>query len=78
MTTLAAYTPQSVTEPRALRLGLHDRVAVPNGRIGRVIGFYKRDPETILVSFDDGSSGEFAPVDLRRTEPPPEDPKLNG
>jgi hypothetical protein len=37
----------------------HDRVSVPDGRIGEVIGFYRRSFETVLVRFAGGDSGEF-------------------
>ena len=50
MTTFTAHNPRIAVEQH--RLGLHDRVAVPNGRGGRVIGFYCRASETVLVRFD--------------------------
>jgi hypothetical protein len=31
-----------------------------------VIGFYGRDPRTVLVLFDAGGSREYGPADLRR------------
>jgi hypothetical protein len=37
----------------------HDRVRVPDGRIGEVIGFYRRADETVLVQFASGLSDEF-------------------
>jgi hypothetical protein len=37
----------------------HDRVSVPDGRVGEVIGFYRRSYETVLVRFADGDSAEF-------------------
>jgi hypothetical protein len=37
----------------------HDRVSVPDGRVGEVIGFYRRTYESVLVRFADGDSGEF-------------------
>jgi hypothetical protein len=47
-------------------IALHARVSVPDGNVGKVIGFYNRDPETVLVLFDSGGSHEFAPADLHR------------
>jgi hypothetical protein len=45
---------------------LNDRVSAADGRVGSVIGFFRRDPETVLVLFDSGGSGELAPADLQR------------
>jgi len=36
-----------------------DRVRVPDGRIGAVVGFYRRAEEVVLVSFSAGTSVEF-------------------
>jgi hypothetical protein len=72
MTTLAAYAP--IAEHPGPRLGLHDRVSTPDGCVGRVIGFFRRDPETVLVFFDAGGSGEFPPLDLQHVESAPHDP----
>jgi hypothetical protein len=41
------------------RVECHDRVSVPDGRVGEVIGFYRRSYETVLVRFADGDSDEF-------------------
>ena len=43
---------------------LHDRVRVPNGREGEVIGFYRRKDESVLVLFSPGESDEFLMSDL--------------
>ena len=43
---------------------VNDRVSVPGGRVGHVIGYYHREPETVLVGFDAGGCGEYNPVDL--------------
>ena len=37
----------------------HDLVRVPDGRIGEVIGFYRRQDESVFVLFSCGSSDEF-------------------
>jgi hypothetical protein len=56
-------------EPTATRrFAVHDRVAVPDGSVGTVIGFYRRAAETVLVLFGSGGSREFAPADLQRLE----------
>jgi hypothetical protein len=43
----------------------HDRVRVPDGRIGEVIGFYRRQHETVVVLFSSGKSDEFLTTDVR-------------
>ena len=41
------------------RVAYRDHVRVPDGRIGAVVGFYRRTEEVVLVSFSAGTSGEF-------------------
>ena len=41
------------------RVAYRDRVRVPDGRIGAVVGFYRRTEEVVLVSFSAGTSVEF-------------------
>lgn len=41
------------------RVAHRDQVRVPDGRIGAVVGFYRRKEEAVLVSFSSGSSAEF-------------------
>ena len=43
----------------------HDRVRVPDGRIGEVIGFYRRQHESVVVLFSSGRSAEFLTADVR-------------
>jgi hypothetical protein len=43
----------------APKMECHDRVSVPDGRVGEVIGFYRRTSESVLVRFADGASDEF-------------------
>ncbi|MEY2403660.1 MAG: hypothetical protein QOD38_1211 [Acidimicrobiaceae bacterium] len=43
----------------------HDRVRVPDGRIGEVIGFYRRQDESVVVLFSSGRSDEFLTSDVR-------------
>jgi hypothetical protein len=45
----------------------HDLVRVPDGRVGEVIGFYRRELETVLVQFASGASLEFLTADVRRS-----------
>jgi hypothetical protein len=49
--------------PRAL--ARHDRVRVPDGRIGEVIGFYREDDEPMLILFGTGDSRRYCRADLR-------------
>jgi hypothetical protein len=43
----------------------HDRVRVPDGRIGEVIGFYRRQHESVVVLFATGTSDEFLTTDVQ-------------
>jgi hypothetical protein len=43
----------------------HDRVRVPDGRVGEVIGFYRGEIETVVVRLGAGKIGQFVPGDLR-------------
>jgi hypothetical protein len=47
-------------------VGCHDRVRVPDGRNGEVIGFYREQVEQMLVQFDTGGSQRYLPADLLR------------
>jgi hypothetical protein len=42
----------------------NDRVRVPDGRVGKVIGFYRRQDETVVVLFSSGGTGEFLTSDV--------------
>jgi hypothetical protein len=42
----------------------HDRVRVPDGRVGEVIGFYRRQHESVVVLFASGRTGEFLVSDV--------------
>ncbi len=42
----------------------HDRVRVPDGRVGEVIGFYRRQHESVVVLFSSGKSDEFLTSDV--------------
>ena len=46
------------------RIACHDRVRVPDGRIGEITGFYRRTIESALVSFSAGHSEEFVLTDV--------------
>jgi hypothetical protein len=47
-------------------VGCHDRVRVPDGRNGEVIGFYRDEVEQMLVQFDTGGSRRYLPAHLLR------------
>ena len=48
-------------------VGRHDRVRVPDGRNGEVIGFYRDEAvEHMLVLFDSGGSRRYLRTDLLR------------
>jgi len=59
ITPLAAYPLHDVT-----RIAYHDRVRVPDGRAGEVIGFYRRKDESALVLFSCGESDQFLIPDI--------------
>jgi hypothetical protein len=61
MTLLAAHAPPTLD---IAAIAAHDRVRVPDGRLGRVIGFYRGEDETVLVRFDAGDSGLYNPTDV--------------
>lgn len=45
----------------------HDRVRVPDGRVGEVIGFYRREQESVVVQFPSGGSSEFLTSEVERS-----------
>ena len=47
-------------------VGCRDRVRVPDGRNGEVIGFYRDEVEQMLVQFDTGGSRRYLRSDLLR------------
>jgi hypothetical protein len=47
-------------------VGCHDRVRVPDGRSGEVIGFYRGEVEQMLVRLDTGGSRRYLRRDLLR------------
>ena len=47
-------------------VGRHDRVRVPDGRNGEVIGYYRDQVEHMLVLFDTGGSARYLRSDLLR------------
>ena len=44
-----------------------DNVRVPDGRTGEVIGFYRRELESVVVLFASGRSSEFLMSEVRHT-----------
>jgi hypothetical protein len=63
MTTIAVAT-ASLFPAEAEAIDLHDRVRAPDGRIGSVIGFYRRAEVTVVVLFDSGDSAQFLHAQL--------------
>jgi hypothetical protein len=47
-------------------VGCHDRVRLPDGRNGEVIGFYRDQVVRLLVQFDTGGNQRYLPADLLR------------
>jgi hypothetical protein len=45
------------------------RVRVPDGRVGKVIGFYRRQEESVLVRLPCGALREFLAVDVEALLP---------
>ena len=64
MAALSTHQAQALEPER--RIAPHDRVAVPDGRLGKAVGFYCRLPQTVLVMFDSGDTAEYEPADLQR------------
>ncbi len=63
---VAVTSLDGVPAPDELRaVARHDRVRVPDGRIGEVIGFYREEDEPILVLFKSGDTGRYRRADLR-------------
>jgi hypothetical protein len=61
MTALIDLRDQSGDSPR---LGYHDLVRTPGGRVGAVVGFYRRDTESVLVRFAADDCTEFLSSDV--------------
>jgi hypothetical protein len=43
---------------------LHDRVAVPEGRVGVVVGFYHGEEESVLVLFSPADAAKYRASDV--------------
>ncbi len=61
---VAATTALPPLIPVDREIGFHDRVRVPDGRTGNVIGFYRTATETALVLLDAGESRQFVLSEL--------------
>jgi len=61
MTALRAASERSNTRPK---IRYHDLVRTPSGRIGAVVGFYRRDAESVLVRFSPDDCREFLRSDV--------------
>ena len=55
--------PPANTKPE---VALHDLVGVPGGREGEVIGFYRREYDSVVVRFATGDSAEFLTTEVER------------
>jgi hypothetical protein len=49
-------------------LECRDLVRVPDGRIGEIVGFYRRPVEAVVVGFPSGASAEFDISEIRAVE----------
>jgi hypothetical protein len=56
--------PEPFPPPRT-DIRFRDRVRVPGGRIGSVVGFYRTKSEMALVQFDDGERRKFVLRELK-------------
>ena len=52
------------TARRSRPIAGHDRVRVPDGRVGEVIGFYRTEDEALLIRFESGDSGRVRALDV--------------
>jgi hypothetical protein len=63
MTMIAASTGHRL-HLEAEAIDLDDWVRAPDGRVGRVIGFYRRDEVSVVVLFASGGTGQFPHAQL--------------
>jgi hypothetical protein len=64
---MTAHAEHLEREPTGMpTVGRHDRVRVPDGRRGEVIGYYRGEREHLLVLFDTGGSRRYCSADLLR------------
>lgn len=52
-------TPLAASPLELSPVAFGDHVRVPDGRTGEVIGFYRRESDSVLVRFGPGDSAEF-------------------
>ena len=64
MNPLVGYPPlaDAVPTPEIRRF---DRVRVPDGRVGQMIGFYRAEEDAALVRLDSGDTRKYVRGDLR-------------
>jgi hypothetical protein len=60
-----AFSAESLVRPEAIEA--RDTVRVPDGRVGEVVGFYRREHESVVVKFASGLTGEFLTTDVERS-----------
>jgi hypothetical protein len=61
---MAATT--ALPPPTHMDIRFLDQVHVPDGRTGKVVGFYRQKTEMALVRFDDGEPCKFVLSELQR------------
>jgi hypothetical protein len=61
MTALIDFKDQSDDSPK---FGYHDLVRTPGGRVGAVVGFYRREAESVVVRFAVDDCSEFLSSDV--------------
>jgi hypothetical protein len=72
MTALIHFSDKAGDPPK---LGYHDLVRTPGGRVGAVVGFYRRDAESVLVRFAVGECTEFLSSDVEPCRRADADPR---
>jgi len=55
------YVAAAPTQPE---LSLHDRVVTPDGREGEVVGFFRSEDESVLVSFSPYDADKYRASDV--------------
>lgn len=48
-----------------VKVAPHDLVRIPDGSVGKVIGFYRTDNVAVLVRLNSGDRRQYAPAELR-------------
>jgi hypothetical protein len=48
-----------------VKVAPRDLVRIPDGSVGKVIGFYRTDKVAVLVRLDSGDRRQYVPAELR-------------